>query len=287
MNAILDMKAPLSAGPFLKISNNLGDVADAATSRTNLGLIAGGAGDIWVEKAGDIMSGALTVQGILTMASELQHEGDTDTKIGLDTNKQTYTVGGLVALQLTNTTQNLVEIGDVGGAGDVDIDFNDGQMFLRGSDGFFSVGTSSPSRKYHLLATSGSVGMRFEASEAATDRYAFFELFAYDGATSANLGEIGVASDGSSGVFDGNLYILARNDDIVFLTGAGSVEHMRVNQGSGGVDMAKHVQFTEMTAPGAGAANTARLYIEDNGAGKTRLMAIFNTGAAQQIAIEP
>lgn len=46
-------------------------------------------------------------------------------------------------------------------------------------------------------------------------------------------------------------------------------------------------QMTEMTAPAAGAANTVRIYAEDNGAGKTRLMALFNTGAAQQIAIEP
>jgi hypothetical protein len=47
------------------------------------------------------------------------------------------------------------------------------------------------------------------------------------------------------------------------------------------------VQFTEMTAPAAGASNTARLFVEDNGAGKTRLMVQFASGAAQQIAIEP
>ncbi len=47
------------------------------------------------------------------------------------------------------------------------------------------------------------------------------------------------------------------------------------------------IEFTEMTAPSAGAANTCRLYTEDNGGGKTRLMALFNTGAAQQVAIQP
>ena len=46
-------------------------------------------------------------------------------------------------------------------------------------------------------------------------------------------------------------------------------------------------QMTEMTAPSAGAANTCRIYTEDNGAGKTRLMALFSSGAAQQLAIQP
>lgn len=38
------------------------DDADAATQRTTLGLVAGGAGDIWVEKAGDTMTGDLTIK---------------------------------------------------------------------------------------------------------------------------------------------------------------------------------------------------------------------------------
>ena len=46
-------------------------------------------------------------------------------------------------------------------------------------------------------------------------------------------------------------------------------------------------QMTEMTAPAAPAANGVRIYAEDDGAGKTRLMARFATGAAVQIAIEP
>lgn len=46
-------------------------------------------------------------------------------------------------------------------------------------------------------------------------------------------------------------------------------------------------EFLEMTAPSAGAANTCRLFAQDNGAGKTQLMALFNSGAAQQVAIQP
>ncbi len=47
------------------------------------------------------------------------------------------------------------------------------------------------------------------------------------------------------------------------------------------------IEFVEMTAPGAGAVNTARLYAVDDGAGKTQLAVIFNTGAVQVLATQP
>ena len=48
-----------------------------------------------------------------------------------------------------------------------------------------------------------------------------------------------------------------------------------------------YLQGAEMTAPAAPPANGFRIFAEDNGSGKTRLMVQFATGAAQQIAIEP
>jgi len=45
--------------------------------------------------------------------------------------------------------------------------------------------------------------------------------------------------------------------------------------------------MVEQTAPSAPSANGCYIYAQDNGAGKTQLMALFNSGAAQQIAIEP
>lgn len=48
---------------YLNEADNLSDLDNVATARTNLGLIAGGAGDIWVEKAGDTMTGALFIDG--------------------------------------------------------------------------------------------------------------------------------------------------------------------------------------------------------------------------------
>ena len=47
------------------------------------------------------------------------------------------------------------------------------------------------------------------------------------------------------------------------------------------------LEMLEQTAPSAPSANAVRIYAEDNGSGKTKLMALFATGVAQQIAIEP
>jgi hypothetical protein len=47
------------------------------------------------------------------------------------------------------------------------------------------------------------------------------------------------------------------------------------------------ISLIEQTAPAAPATNGVYIYAEDNGSGKTRLMARFATGAAVQIAIEP
>lgn len=48
-----------------------------------------------------------------------------------------------------------------------------------------------------------------------------------------------------------------------------------------------YADMGEITAPASPPADTARLFVQDNGAGKTQLMVLFPTGAAQIIATEP
>lgn len=45
--------------------------------------------------------------------------------------------------------------------------------------------------------------------------------------------------------------------------------------------------FVEIGDPGAPAANRGRLYVRDNGSGKSQLVVRFATGAVQVLATEP
>lgn len=78
-NGMAWVKTSIS-GAYLEIANNLSDLNNAATARANLGLVSGGAGDIWVEKAGDVMTGPLTVGLLLDVQSTgiIFNDGEAD-----------------------------------------------------------------------------------------------------------------------------------------------------------------------------------------------------------------
>lgn len=82
------------------------------------------------------------------------------------------------------------------------------------------------------------------------------------------------------------------NIDVVLTTAAHATQAAELRLGVLGTTVAAltssgGVRLAEVTAPAAPAANTVIIYAQDNGAGKTQLMARFATGAAQQVAIEP
>jgi hypothetical protein len=72
-----------------------------------------------------------------------------------------------------------------------------------------------------------------------------------------------------------NFFRLNNNFEVAFET------NRRLNMNNG------WITFAETTGVPAAPANGVRIYAEDDGAGKTRLMALFATGAAVQLAIEP
>jgi hypothetical protein len=70
-----------------------------ATARTSLGV---GTGDN-VTFTNGTLSGTLTVTGVVDIASEIQHTGDTNNKIGFTTDTQTFTTGGTSRLDITDS----------------------------------------------------------------------------------------------------------------------------------------------------------------------------------------
>lgn len=64
---------------------------------------------------------------------------------------------------------------------------------------------------------------------------------------------------------------------------AGILKLSNASSGATGAVM----QFVEIAAPAAPAANNVRLFSQDNGSGKTQLCAIFATGVVQCFATEP
>jgi hypothetical protein len=73
------------------------------------------------------------------------------------------------------------------------------------------------------------------------------------------------------------------NNDLTLERAAAGIMALSNTSGTTGAA----IELTEMTAPSAPATNKGRLYLEDNGSGKTRLVVRFPTGAAQVLATEP
>lgn len=68
---------------------------------------------------------------------------------------------------------------------------------------------------------------------------------------------------------------------------AGAAKALVLGADDGHVFTTAFIDVVEMTAPAAPAANTGRLYVDDNGAGKSRLNVRFASGAVQVLATEP
>jgi hypothetical protein len=122
----------------------------------------------------------------------------------------------------------------------------------------------------NTLRVRGNAGGGGGVLEVYTNQTDANPVFQYHSSFGLNFGP------GGGTAVDTRWYRSAANvmgtDDNLALEGAGTYEEFKEN---GTTDAA------------AGAANTGRLYVKDNGAGKTQLCVRFNTGAVQVIATEP
>lgn len=75
----------------------------------------------------------------------------------------------ITMITLTDAAQDVLDLGDVAGTGDVDIDFSNGQMFLEGSSGFLGIGTTTPNFTLHLHeASAGAISMQMTNTDTGT-----------------------------------------------------------------------------------------------------------------------
>ncbi len=102
---------------YLQILNNLSDLNNVATARTNLGLVAGGTGDIWVEKAGDTMTGFLTLSADPTAKLHAATKEYVDTAIGFQFdyffNNTSAGIGATGYFNMTDTSLGGAETTDL------------------------------------------------------------------------------------------------------------------------------------------------------------------------------
>ncbi|KKN11971.1 hypothetical protein LCGC14_1021090 [marine sediment metagenome] len=90
-------------------------------------------------------TGEIKLNATVTVLDEIQRKGDADTKVSFTDDKFSLTVGGLLMLEAVEIAgQDTLDLGDVGGGGDVDINLSDGQAFLQGSTGRLGIGTITP-----------------------------------------------------------------------------------------------------------------------------------------------
>lgn len=81
--------------PFTAAGRALVDDADASAQRTTLGLVAAGAGDIWVEKAGDTMTGPLLLPDGSVSAPALARASSSTTGLLFTAAGPQITIGGV------------------------------------------------------------------------------------------------------------------------------------------------------------------------------------------------
>lgn len=143
------------------------------------------------------------------------------------------------------------------------------EVSLENTSGFFKIGDTSGNNWIGIERNVSA--MRFWSREAATNAIAAIQSHGL------------LLSSGRQLILTNSTTPNTNINNDVGLERSGN-NILKITNGSTGPG---GLMLGEMTAPSTPSANNVILYAEDDGSGKTRLMALFPTGAAQQVAIEP
>ena len=95
----------------------------------------------------------------------LSHLNDGNTEMRLRDDQVTIYAGGVALIDAQETTQDILKLGDTAGGGDVDINFNNGQGLLRGSDGFWKIGgDGNIDQRLHIEGSTSVEAIRIETT---------------------------------------------------------------------------------------------------------------------------
>jgi len=205
----------------------------------------------------------LDVSGTVGIDSYIYHNGDADTYWWFDVDKIQMLVGNEAMITITESTQDLIELGD---DGDIDIKLSggaDGALTVLGSSGFVGIGTTAPARHLHVDGHMRITQQTVPGTPILGDIYNdggdifFYNGSSWDDMTSATVGSIAGAA---------NVTINADSDDngtgdIQFQLGGTNIAYI-----SNGFDCMFHtddvsgsVSDVEIySTSGAGAAGSGR-----------------------------
>lgn len=131
----------------------------------------------------------LDVVGNVGINEFLYHNDDPDSYLQWGDDQLDLFVGGLNMLRADEAASDTLHLGDVAGGGDVDVNINNGQVFVQGSDGFFGVGTITPSKLVEMKVTSGFADFKCASTDAAGGGR--FEFESGDGGANSIAGQFG------------------------------------------------------------------------------------------------
>lgn len=280
----------------LLAANNLSDVASISTALQNLGsgTAATGTGGVVLATSPTITTPFIATIKAAADASGTNAAGTNEViKPGASTGNATPSkvcLQSSVAGSSGTTVQTLydtlvVTAGesrgyDSGGTLYVAIGDDGTRPYIKGSHGNLRLINAGTATGYiEFVDAAGNVRARVNMVSASFDAAAGLQM----------TGSRAITGTGGAAMVD-----MVRADGIAWRASSfGSYETGVISSAAGIVTLTNGstggaaLELREQTAPSSPASDACRIYSEDNGAGKTRIMAKFSDGSTAQIAIQP